>query len=280
MLKGDAPMDVELERVAGAAAFIRERAPEPREVGIILGTGLGGLAERIDADAVIPYGEIPHFPVSTVPSHRGRLILGSLGGKRVAALQGRFHLYEGYDLKEVVRPVRIFAALGAKRLAVTCATGGLNLSFDTGDLMLIKDHINLPQLSPLRGKNIEEWGPRFPDLKFPYSPRLMGLARESAKEIGVELREGVYVWAAGPQLETLAETLMLRNMGADAVGMSTVPEVIAAGHLGMEVLGIAVITNVHYPDVHEPITIEEVVSQGERAASILVELIERTVEKI
>ncbi len=280
MLAGDAPMDVELERVEGAAAFIRERAPGPREVGIILGTGLGGLAERIDADAVIPYGEIPHFPVSTVPSHRGRLILGSLGGKRVAALQGRFHHYEGYDLREVVRPVRILAALGAKRLAVTCATGGLNLTFNTGDLMLIKDHINLPQLSPLRGENLEEWGPRFPDLKTPYSPRLMELARDSAKEIGVEVREGVYVWVTGPQIETLAETLMLRNMGADAVGMSTVPEVTAACQLGMEILGVAVITNVHYPDDHRPITIEEVVSQGERAAAILVELIERTVEKI
>lgn len=273
-------MKEETSRVQEAASFLRERISGPPEVGMILGTGLGGLGERIEAEATIPYRDIPHFPASTVDSHRGRLIVGRLGGKPVAALQGRFHHYEGYDLMEVVRPVRIMAGLGAKKLVVTCATGGLNLDFETGDLMLIRDHINLPQLSPLRGENVDEWGPRFPDPKSAYSPGLLKLARAASKDLGVRLREGVYVWTAGPHLETLAETAMLRTLGADAVGMSTVPEVLAACHLGLETLGVAVITNVHRPDDLEPVTIEEVVAAGERASDVLVRLIERTVELI
>ncbi|HEY0351569.1 MAG TPA: purine-nucleoside phosphorylase, partial [Gemmatimonadales bacterium] len=236
------------ERVQTAAEVVRARSALQPEVGIILGTGLGGLAEEIAVEATIPYQEIPGFPLSTVESHAGRLLLGRLANRPVVAMQGRFHRYEGYGLGEVTFPVRVMRALGAEILIVSNACGGMHPLWAPGDLVLLSDHINLLGDNPLVGANDERLGLRFPDMSAPYDPELRALARAAAVELGITLREGVYVAVPGPNLETRAEYRMLRGMGADVVGMSTVPEVIVAAHAGMRTVGISIVTDQCLPD--------------------------------
>ncbi len=260
------------QRVEEAKDFLAQKLSYQPDIVLILGTGLSGAAEEIEKDLVIPYEEIPHFPRSTVESHRGRLVVGNLMGKKVAAFQGRFHYYEGYSTREITFPLRVMSLLGAKLLIVSNAAGGLDLSFRPGDLMIIRDHINLIPENPLRGPNIEEWGPRFPDLSEAYSPRLRALLKEVAGE-KLALKEGVYVAVPGPSLETPAETRYLRLIGADAVGMSTVPEVIVARHAGLEVLGVSVIANVNDPDNFKPILLEEIIAAAQKAEEKLLTLI-------
>ena len=256
-----------------ATAAIRERTDVVPDAAIILGTGLSGLATHIEADVTIPYGEIPWFPVSTVESHAGRLLVGVLEGKRVVAMQGRFHRYEGYSLKEVTFPVRVLKALGADTLIVSNACGGMNPLWAPGDLMLIADHIDLLGDNPLVGPNVDELGPRFPDMLNAYDPDLRKAAREEALRLGIVLHEGVYVAVTGPNLETPAEYRMLRTIGADVVGMSTVPEVIVARHSSMRVLGISIITDQCLPDSLEPVDITRIIATASSAEPRLTELV-------
>jgi purine-nucleoside phosphorylase len=266
------------ERVQTAAEVVRARSALHPEVGIILGTGLGGLAEEIAVEATIPYQEIPGFPLSTVESHAGRLLLGRLANRPVVAMQGRFHRYEGYGLGEVTFPVRVMRALGAGILIVSNACGGMHPLWAPGDLVLLSDHINLLGDNPLVGANDERLGLRFPDMSAPYDPELRALARAAAVELGITLREGVYVAVPGPNLETRAEYRMLRGMGADVVGMSTVPEVIVAAHAGMRTVGISIITDQCLPDALEPADIERIIATAARAEPALTRLITRVVE--
>jgi purine-nucleoside phosphorylase len=273
-------MKSQLGQVSESVGFLKSKTDMQPQIGIVLGTGLGGLADRISAAATIPYEEIPHFPLSTVASHLGRLIFGSLGGKPVVAMQGRFHYYEGYVAKEITFPIRVMAAMGMQTLLISNAAGGLNPLFDAGDLVLISDHINLTGQNPLRGENVEEWGPRFPDMTEPYSRELIELAERSAGDLGIELHRGVYVGVTGPSMETAAETRFLRLIGADAVGMSTIPEVIAAVHGGIRVLGISVITNVNLPDDYQPAPIEQVIATAKTAEPKLIRLVEETLKRM
>jgi len=259
---------------------LQARLPEPPQWGIISGTGQTLLAGCLTGPrGSLPYEELPHFPRATSPSHEGRLHWGRLGSQAVVFFQGRFHAYEGYSLKEVAAPVRILAALGARHLLVTNAAGGLNPLFRAGDLMLISDHINLIGDNPLVGENIDDWGPRFPDLSRVYDSKLMELAEEVARRRGLVLRKGVYVAVRGPCLETPAETRFLRLIGADAVGMSTVPEVIAAVHAGLRIVGISVISNLNLPEAMAPIAVEEIIATVARAEPRLVELITGILEE-
>ncbi len=247
-----------------AADVLRQRMPAPPAIGLILGSGLGVLAEEIEEAVRIPYEEIPGFPVSTVEGHAGRLVYGRLEGATVVAMQGRFHYYEGYSLREVTFPVRVMKALGVRQLIVTNAAGGVNEQFRPGDLMIISDHINLLGTNPLIGPNDPELGPRFPDMTEAYSRRLRQLAKETAARLGVRVHEGVYVANTGPSYETPAEIRMIRTLGGDAVGMSTVPEVIVARHGGMEVLGISCISNMAAGMSDAPLHHDEVVETAER----------------
>ena len=267
------------DRVQAAAKVVRGRSALVPEIGIILGTGLGGLAREIVVEAEVPYGEIPGFPLSTVETHAGRLLLGRLGGRPVVAMQGRFHRYEGYDLQQVTFPVRVLHALGARMLIVSNACGGMNPLWGPGDLVLLSDHINLLGDNPLVGPNDERLGPRFPDMSAPYDPGLRALARKAALELGIPLREGVYVAVPGPNLETRAEYRMLRAIGADVVGMSTVPEVIVAGHQGMRTIGISIITDQCLPDALEPADIGRIIATAGRAEPHLTRLIAALVER-
>jgi purine-nucleoside phosphorylase len=263
-----------------AADAVRARAPLTPAVGIILGTGLGGLAAEVAVEATVPYETIPGFPLSTVESHAGRLLLGRLGGKPVVAMQGRFHRYEGYSLAQVTFPVRVLHALGASTLVVSNACGGMHPLWDAGDLVLLADHINLLGDNPLVGPNDDRLGPRFPDMSAPYAAELRALARDAARELGITLREGTYVAVAGPNLETRAEYRMLRTLGADVVGMSTVPEVIVANHEGMRVLGISIITDQCLPDALEPADIGRIIETARRAEPALTRLVRRVVERM
>lgn len=277
-----------LADVDAAAAVIRSHLTrEPRaggapvpDVAIILGTGLGALGEAIAVEHTIPYFEIPGFPLSTVESHTGRLLVGTLGGKRVLALQGRFHRYEGYSLQQVTFPVRVLRALGATTLVVSNACGCMNPAWAAGDLMLIADHINLLGDSPLVGPNDDSLGPRFPDMSEPYESGLRALARRVARDEGITLREGVYAAVAGPNLETRAEYRMLRLIGADVVGMSTVPEVIVARHAGMRVLGISIITDLCDPDTLEPASLGKILAVAARAEPQLTRLVRAVLERM
>jgi purine-nucleoside phosphorylase len=269
-----------MNRVQAAAEVVRGRTALQPQVGIILGTGLGGLAEEIAVEASVPYQEIPGFPLSTVESHAGRLLLGRLANRPVVAMQGRFHRYEGYGLGEVTFPVRVMRALGAQYLIVSNACGGMNPLWSPGDLVLLSDHINLLGDNPLVGPNDERLGPRFPDMSAPYDPELRGLTRAAALELGITLREGVYVAVPGPNLETRAEYRMLRGMGADVVGMSTVPEVIVAAHAGMRTVGISIITDQCLPDALEPADIGRIIATAGRAEPSLTRLITRLVERL
>lgn len=268
------------DRVERAATVVRDHISFEPEVAIILGTGLGGLAEEIEVDASIPYQEIPGFPLSTVESHAGRLLFGRLGTRPVVAMQGRFHRYEGYSLAEVTFPVRVLHAVGAKTLVVSNACGGMNPLWAPGDLVLLSDHINLLGDNPLVGFNDDRLGPRFPDMSAPYDPDLRALARAAALELGIVLHEGVYVAVPGPSLETRAEYRMLRTLGADVVGMSTVPEVIVAVHAGMRALGISIITDQCLPDALEPAEIGRIIATAAKAEPALTRLIRGLVERL
>jgi len=278
-------MEPIMKNTAEATKFLQERLPWGPDVCLMLGTGLSGAGESLDVVWTAPYGEIPHFPVSTSPSHAGRLSVGTIGSSRVAVFQGRFHHYEGYDTRELTFPVRVMSLLGARVMIGCNAAGGLNRGFSPGDIMAITDHINLIPDNPLRGPNVDAWGPRFPDLSKAYSARLREKAKKTAEATGIPLREGVFVAVPGPSLETPAETRFLRMIGADAVAMSLVPEVIVAVHAGMEVLGLSVIANgmevlglsvianVNDPDNFRPILIEDVLAGAQKAEADLTRLI-------
>ncbi len=262
------------QRVMESFEFLKREAGDfVPEIILTLGTGLSSIGERIRAFKVWEYKEIPNFPVSTVETHKGRLIFGELEDKKVAVLQGRFHYYEGYSAKEVTFPLRVLAQFKPEIYIVSNSAGGLNLEFSPGDLMLIRDHINLIPDNPLRGKNYEEWGERFPDMSQAYDPYLRKLFKEIAENEGEKVQEGVYVGVPGPSLETPAETRFLRMIGADAVGMSTTLEVIVAVHAGLKVLGISVISNVNDPDNFKPILFSEVVHQSRKAEKRLEKLV-------
>lgn len=281
----DSPLDATialhtLPRVAEAAAAVRDRFDRTPEVAIILGTGLGRLGAEIETAVSIEYADIPNFPLSTVESHAGRLLCGTLAGKTVIAMQGRFHRYEGYSLQQVTFPVRVLRALGAETLVVSNACGGMNPLWNAGDLMLIADHINLLGDNPLVGPNDDRLGPRFPDMSDAYDARLRTVARNVALERGIPLREGVYVAVSGPNLETRAEYRFLRAIGADVVGMSTVPEVIVAVHAGMRVLGVSIITDMCLPDNLEPATVEKIIAVANGAEPKLTRLVAGVLERL
>jgi purine-nucleoside phosphorylase len=269
----------EWEHVQDASRAIRAQwAGEPR-VGIVLGTGLGALAREIEAEASIPYREIPHFPRSTVESHRGQLVCGQLAGHSVMAMEGRFHLYEGYSPWQVTFPIRVMKELGCRLLIVSNAAGGLNPLHQKGDLVVIEDHINLMGLNPLVGPNDDRLGPRFPDMIEPYDRGLQDLALEVALHSNIVARRGVYVAVVGPNLETRAEYRFLRGIGADVVGMSTVPEVLVAVHSGLKVLGFSIVTDMCLPDALQPVRIEEIIAVANEAESKLRGIVRGVLER-
>jgi purine-nucleoside phosphorylase len=269
-----------VEAIEAAARVVRARFAKEPAAAIILGTGLGALAREIAVEETIDYREIPGFPLSTVESHAGRLLCGALGGKAVIAMQGRFHRYEGYTLQQVTFPVRVLRALGATTLIVSNACGGMHPLWAPGDLMLIADHLNLLGDNPLIGPNDDRLGPRFPDMSEPYDAALRTLAREVALKQGVTLREGVYAAVAGPNLETRSEYRMLRALGADVVGMSTVPETIVARHGGMRVLGLSIITDQCLPDALEPATLERILTVAAGAEPKLSAVVRGVLERL
>ena len=269
-----------LAKIQETSEFIKQRVNNKLpHTAIILGTGLGAVADRINIEVEIPYGEIPNFPVSTVQGHKGRLIFGTLGEKYVMAMQGRFHYYEGYTMREVTFPIRVMKAIGVKTVFVSNASGGMNPDFKVGDLMLITDHINLFPEHPLHGKNIDELGPRFPAMGEAYSKRLIQMARDIAKEKNIRLMEGVYVGTQGPPFETPAEYRYFWRIGGDAVGMSTVPEVIVARHGDMEVFGISVITDLGVEGIVEKVSHEEVQKAAAVAQPIMAMLVQEIINR-
>ena len=275
-------IDMETYRrtVERATQELRSRTDIQPEIGIILGTGLGRLAAEIDVQDSLPYGEIPGFPVSTVESHEGRLLFGRLAGVPVVAMQGRPHLYEGYTSPEVTLPTRVMHGLGVRNLLVSNAAGGMNPHYRKGDLMLINDHINLLGANPLAGANVKEWGPRFPDMSEPYDAELRAVMHQKALKSGIRIHEGVYIAVLGPNLETRAEYRMLRAMGGDVVGMSTVPEVIVARHMDMRVLAMSVITDECFPDALQPVSMAEILAAADTAEPRLTILMRAMVEHL
>ncbi len=269
-----------LEKIAQTAEYIRNEVGEMPKVAIILGTGLGELVNHIDIKKEIDYSQIPNMPVSTVEGHSGKLIFGNLGSKYVMAMQGRFHYYEGYDMKEVTFPVRVMKALGVETLFVSNAAGGMNKEFKVGDIMIITDHINLFPENPLRGRNYSELGPRFPAMTEAYSHRLIAAADKIAEEKNIRVMHGVYVGTPGPTFETPAEYEYFRIIGGDAVGMSTVPEVIVANHAGMEVFGVSVITDLGGKDITEVPSHEEVQKAALKAQPFMTEIMKELVGRI
>jgi len=263
-----------------AANFIRKTTDVQPEIGLILGSGLGVLGDELEDAVTIPYEDIPHFPVSTVEGHAGELLIGNLQGRSVMLMKGRFHMYEGYEPERTALPVRVMKALGVKSLLVTNAAGGINLNFAAGNLMLISDHINLTGKNPLIGPNDNSLGVRFPDMSEAYSKRLREIARNTATELGFALQEGVYVGLLGPNYETPAEIRMLRTLGADAVGMSTVSEVIVARHAGIEVLGISCISNAAAGILDQPLSHEEVMETTERVKGQFMSLVLSVIPKM
>ena len=248
--------------------------------GIILGTGLGGLAKDIDVQHEIEYEDLPHFPLSTVESHHGKLIFGKIGDKNVVAMQGRFHFYEGYSMKQITYPVRVMNFLGVKTLLVSNACGGMNPIYKRGDIMLMVDHINLLGDNPLIGMNEDELGPRFPDMSEPYDLELIKVAEEVALENKIKVQKGVYVAVPGPNLETRAEYRFLRTIGADVVGMSTIPENIVANHMGIKVLGISIVTDECFPDSLKPVNVEEIISTAMKAEPKMTLIMKEVVKRI
>ncbi len=251
--------------IESAADFLASKVGTPPKIGMITGTGLSSLTDKMGVDLRIPYDEIPHFPRSTIEGHKGTLVYGKIANKPVLAMEGRFHVYEGYSPAEITFPIRVMSKLGVNYLLISSAAGGLDPQFEPADVMIVTDHINLTGRNPLIGPNLDEFGPRFPDMSQVYDPDLITLAREKATQAQIPLREGVYVGIVGPSLETPAETRFLRMIGADAVGMSTVPEVIVGVHCGLKVMVIVAITNVNIPETMHKTSIEEVIATAEKA---------------
>ncbi len=273
-------MKEQRQKAAACAAFIRRRIGQAPEIGVLTGTGLGDAAAALQQEADFPYDLLPHFPIATVQSHSGRLLFGKMAGKPTALLQGRIHLYEGYGPKEVTFPVRVLQELGVGTVLISNAAGGLNPGFAPGEIMTLSDHLNLTGENPLAGANEDPWGPRFPDMSAAYDPALVSLAEAAAAARGLRIQKGVYAGLKGPSLETPAEVRFLRSAGADAVGFSTVQEVIAAVHGGIRVLGLSIITNVHDPDHPEPASVEEIIEVAGRAAGDLAAVMEGVVERL
>jgi purine-nucleoside phosphorylase len=267
-------------KIIESVKYVEKQLKSEPTIGIILGTGLGGLADEIKKKTTIDYGDIPHFPLSTVESHHGKLILGNLGGKNVVAMQGRFHFYEGYSMEQITLPVRVMKFLGAKVLIVSNAAGGLNPNFRRGDIMMIVDHINLLGQNPLIGPNDDSIGPRFPDMSEPYSKELIGIAMQAALDDKIRVERGVFAAMTGPSLETRAEYRFLRQIGADAIGMSTVPEDIVAVHMGMKVCGFSVITDECFPDSLVPADVNEIIRVAKETEPKLTKLMKAVVERI
>lgn len=263
-----------------ALKVIRGKTSSNPAVGIILGTGLGGLVKDITIETEIEYGSIPHFPVSTVESHQGKLIFGTLAGKNVVAMQGRFHYYEAYTLQQITIPVRVMKSLGVNTLLISNAGGALNPDFRKGDIMIISDHINLLGDNPLIGPNDDSMGPRFPDMSEPYSHKLIGLAEDAARELKIKLQKGVYAAMQGPNLETRAEYRFLRIVGADAVGMSTIPENIVAVHMGMQVLGFSILTDECFPETLKTVSLEEVIAVAKEAEPRMTAVMKEVVKRL
>lgn len=269
-----------IAKIEAAQSAIQQKWNGKPRVGLILGTGLGGLAARIQNRVIIPYVEIPNFPESTVESHAGQLVCGDLQDIPVVAMEGRFHFYEGYSMQEVTFPVRVMKALGIEILIVTNASGGINPQFDLADIVVLEDHINLMGDNPLRGRNDDRLGIRFPDMCHPYDPALISLAQKSALELGIRCHKGVFVAVAGPNLETRAEYRMLRGLGADLVGMSTVPEVIVAVHAGLRVIGLSIVTDRCLPDALEPVDISSILAVAAQGGQKLEKLITSVLEQL
>jgi purine-nucleoside phosphorylase len=253
-----------MNKIKEAVNFITSKTKDSPKIGLVLGSGLGSLADKIENPTIIKYTDIPSFPRSTVEGHAGQLVIGKLSGKTVVAMQGRFHFYEGYPLKDVTFPIRVMFGLGVENLIVTNAAGGVNTEFTPGDLMIITDHINFTGQNPLIGENLDDLGPRFVDMSNPYNREYIKMTKEIGKKLGLELKEGVYMWFTGPTYETPAEVKLARIVGADAVGMSTVPEVIVANHENIKVLGISCITNMASGILDQPLNHEEVVETSNR----------------
>ena len=268
------------ERAEHAARTIRARFDEDVRIGVVLGSGLGAFADDLEETVIIPYEEIPGFAHPTVEGHAGRLVLGRTGSTTVAVMQGRFHFYEGYARDEVTFPMRVFGLMGIKAVVLTNAAGGINVSFDQGSLMIISDHLNLMCTNPLLGPNDERFGVRFPDMTEVYTREYQEIAVEEARALGLELRRGVYAALSGPSYETPAEVRMLRTLGADAVGMSTVPEAIVARQMGMKVLGLSCITNLAAGVVDQPIVHDEVIETGERVRETFKNLLRRVIPRL
>lgn len=269
----------EFDKSLETANYLKQQVDYIPEYAIVLGSGLGSLVDDINIEKEIPYKEIPNFPVSTVKGHKGSLIFGCLNGKKVLAMNGRFHFYEGYDMKQVTFPERVFWQMGIKKLIVSNASGGVNRSYEIGDVMLIKDHVNFFPEHPLRGANDERFGPRFVNMSEPYSKKMLQVVRAYAAENNIKIKEGTYLGLQGPTFETLAEYTMVRSMGGDAVGMSTVPEVIVAVHMGMEVFGISVITDLGTEEFIEEVNHVEVLKAAKTAEPVVRELVGKLVER-
>ncbi len=269
-----------LEKIKETADFLKSKMAGSPEIGMITGTGLGSLTEQMTVEFRLPYEDIPNFPISTIEGHSGTLVIGKLAGKKIIAMEGRFHIYEGYSPKEITFPVRVLAMLGIRYLLISSAVGGLNPQFETGDLMVVTDHINLTGTNPLIGPNLDDFGPRFPDMSAVYDPGLITLAKQKALESRIPMRQGVYVGLVGPCLETPAETRFLRLIGADAVGMSTVSEAIAAAHCGLKIMAIVVITNMNLPDCMQETSIEEVIATAQASGQTLSALWEMVIRDL
>jgi purine-nucleoside phosphorylase len=268
------------QQVENAASYVREESGSKPRIGVVLGTGLDQLSERITVDREFPYEDIPHFPASTVESHEEELLVGRLSAIPVLAMRGRFHLYEGYTAKEVAFPIRVMGILGVEILIISNAAGGMNPHYSQGDIILVTDHINLQGENPLIGPNVDDWGPRFPDMSEPYDPDLRTLAHRAALEQKVRLQEGVYVAVVGPNLETKAEYRFLRKIGGDLVGMSTVPEVLAARHMDIRVLTLSVVTDECFPDALEPLALEDALAAAREADPKVTAIVEDVVTEI
>lgn len=273
-------MNALYQSVQDAASFLRRAIGSQPEVAIILGTGLGGITDQISVTDRIPYNQLPHFPESTVQGHKGDLVFGTMAGRSVVVMQGRFHYYEGHTLQEATLPVRIMRQLGARFLLVNSAAGGLNPCFNAGDLMIVTDHINLLGDNPLRGVTDERLGDRFPDMSRPYDEELLQKAQEAAQELKEPVKLGIYAAVAGPSLETRAETRMLRMLGADAVGMSTIPEVIVGCQVGFRTLALAAITNVNLPDAMEPVSVDKVIATATATLPRLAAILAGTLQRL
>ena len=268
-----------LDHLSETHRYVADKITSVPDVGIVLGTGLGGLTQEIQAEHTFSYADIPHFPVSTVESHDGKLIYGTLGDKKVFAMQGRFHAYEGYTMSQITYPIRLMHLLGIKTLFISNVSGGINTRYEKGDLVIIEDHINLQTANPLTGPNLDDFGPRFPDMSQPYDPELIHLAWQVAKEESYRIHKGVYVAVNGPNLETRAEYRFLRTLGADMVGMSTVPEVIVARHQNMRVLAVSIITDLCDPDQLEPVAVSEIIRVAGEAEPKLTKLFYRIINE-